>query len=363
MHVPDGFLDIPTSIATGVTAAGVVAISLRKANREIRESGPALAGLTAAFIFAVQMVNFPIGAGTSGHLLGGALAVALVGPWTGVLCMTVVLLVQGLLFADGGLTALGTNIIDMGLTTVLVGFVIMVGLLRVLPRRKGSVAPAAGIAAFVSVPVAAAVFTLLYAIGGAVPIPLDKLATAMIGWHVLIGVGEGLITAAVVGAVMSSRPDLVYVARHLRPELVLVGADGTPTTSVQADQPVAVQVGRRPVRLALLVSVVIAAGLSFFASSHPDGLVFVGEQLGIAAHAKDSAVAGSPLAGYNVHGVANGALSGGLAGVIGVLLVLAMLYGVATLVRRRRGDRDVHGVGDADGIAAEPAEPPTRIDA
>lgn len=360
MHVPDGFLDLPTSIATGAVAVGAVGISLRKADREIREAGPALAGLTAAFIFAVQMVNFPIGAGTSGHLLGGALAVALVGPWTGVLCMTVVLLVQALLFADGGLTALGTNIIDMGLTTVLVGFVIIVGLLRVLPRRNVSVAPAAGIAAFISVPAAAGVFTLLYAFGGAVPIPLATLATAMIGWHVLIGIGEGLITAAVVGAVMASRPDLVHVARHLRPELLLVGADGT-TTTVRADQPVAVQVGRRPVRLALLVSVVIAAGLSFFASSHPDGLEFVGEQLGIAAHATGSAVAGSPLAGYNVHGVANGALSGGLAGVIGVLLVLAMLYGVATLVRRRRG---VHGVGvrDADRSAAEPTESPTRID-
>lgn len=339
MHVPDGFLDVPTSVATGVVAAGAVGLSLQRANREIRESGPALAGLTAAFIFAVQMVNFPIGAGTSGHLLGGALAAALVGPWTGVLCMTVVLLVQALLFADGGLTALGTNIIDMGLATVLVGFVLTTLLLRVLPKRTSTVAPAAGVAAFVSVPVAAVVFTLLYAIGGAVAIPLDKLATAMIGWHVLIGIGEGLITAAVVGAVVATRPDLVYVARHLRPELVLVDADGNPTGTVAADQPVAVRAGRRPLAIGLVTTLVVAGVVSFFASAHPDGLEYVAEKLGIAEHATESATAGSPLADYGFHGIGNSALAGGLAGIIGVVVVLAVLVAVASLVRRRSAGR------------------------
>jgi cobalt/nickel transport system permease protein len=335
MHVPDGFLDVPTSIATGAVAIGAVGLSLQRANREIRESGPALAGLTAAFIFAVQMVNFPIGAGTSGHLLGGALAAALVGPWTGVLCMTVVLLVQGLLFADGGLTALGTNVTVMGLTTVLVGFVLISVLLRVLPKRTAVVAPAVGVAAFVSVPVAALVFTLLYAVGGAVTIPLGTLATAMVGWHVLIDIGEGLITAAVVGAVVATRPDLVYVARHLRPELVLVDADGNPTQTVSAHQPVPAGAGRRPLAVGLLTTLVVAGVVSFFASAHPDGLEFVGEQLGIASHAKESAVAGSPLADYGVSGLGNSALAGGIAGVIGVCVVLAALYVVAAFVRRR----------------------------
>ncbi len=121
MHVPDGFLDVPTSVATGVAAVAVVGAALRRAEREIAETGPALPGLTAAFVFAAQMVNFPVGAGTSGHLLGGALAAVLVGPWTAVVVLTSVLLVQGLLFADGGLTALGTNVINMAVVGVVVG--------------------------------------------------------------------------------------------------------------------------------------------------------------------------------------------------------------------------------------------------
>src|SRR5919197_4718174 len=214
MHVPDGFLNAPTSIATGAIAAGAVGFSLQRANREIRETGPALAWLTAAFVFAVQMVNFPVGAGTSGHLLGGALAAALVGPWSAVLVMATVLLVQGLMFADGGLTALGTNITLMGLITVLVGYFVTRALLQVLPKQPRSVVPAAAVGALVSVPVAALAFTGLYAIGGAVDIPLGKLATAMVGWHILVGIGEAVITAAVLSAVVAARPGLGYPARR-----------------------------------------------------------------------------------------------------------------------------------------------------
>jgi cobalt/nickel transport system permease protein len=352
MHVPDGFLDAPTSVATGVVAAGALAVSLRRASREIRETGPALPGLVAAFIFAVQMVNFPIGAGTSGHLLGGALAAALVGPWTGVLCMAVVLIVQALLFADGGLTALGTNVIDMGLTTVLVGFVVMTVLLRLLPQRRGAVAPVAGVAAFLSVPVAAVVFTLLYAVGGAVPIPLGQLATAMIGWHVLIGIGEGLITAAVVGAVMASRPDLVHAARHLRRDLVLVDADGNPTATVSAQRPGTHPVGRRPLAIGMAVTALVAGGLSYFASAHPDGLEYVAEQLGIAPHATESAAAGSPLAGYGVEGLGSSWLSGGLAGIIGAVVVLGLLWAVASVVRRHRAAHEPAVEREPDRVEA-----------
>lgn len=334
MHVPDGFLDAPTSIATGLIAAGAVGVSLRKASSEIRETGPALAGLTAAFVFAVQMVNFPVGAGTSGHLLGGALAAALVGPWTGVLVMSVVLLVQGLFFADGGLTALGTNITLMGVVSVLVGFVVTRTLLAVLPKRVGSVVPAAAVGALLAVPVSALAFTGLYAAGGAVAIPIGKLAGAMVGWHVLIGLGEAAITAAVLSAVVATRPDLVYVARHLQPDLVLIDADGNSST-VTADKPIAVNAGRRPMGVALAVTLLIAGGISLFASAHPDGLEFVGESLGFGASAKDSAVAGSPLADYGVSGVGNERVSGALAGIIGVLLTIAIGLAVAKIASLR----------------------------
>ncbi|WP_313716609.1 energy-coupling factor ABC transporter permease, partial [Arsenicicoccus bolidensis] len=236
MHIPDGFLDAPTSIGTGLLAVGATALALRQARRELGETGPVLAGLVACFIFAVQMVNFPVGAGTSGHLLGGALAAVLVGPWTGVLVMTTVLLVQGLVFADGGLTALGANITDMGIVGVLVGYLVARGVLAVLPRRPASVVPAAALGGLVSVPAAALAFTAMYAVGGAAPIPLGSLAAAMIGWHLVIGIGEAVITAAVVSAVVASRPDLVHVARHLVPDLELVDADGRRTT-VRADAP------------------------------------------------------------------------------------------------------------------------------
>ncbi|MET9019009.1 energy-coupling factor ABC transporter permease [Actinopolymorpha sp. NPDC004070] len=215
MHVPDGFLDAPTSIATGAVAATAVAVSLRRARRELDDKTAPLTGLVAAFVFAVQMLNFPVGAGTSGHLLGGALAAILVGPWTAVLCMTVVLLVQGLFFADGGITALGTNITLMGVVTVVVGWALFRLTLRFLPRRPASAAPAAFVAALVSVPVAALCFVGLYAVGGTADISLKAVFAAMVGWHVLIGLGEAAITALTVGSVIAVRPDLVHGARPL----------------------------------------------------------------------------------------------------------------------------------------------------
>ena len=215
MHVPDGFLDAPTSVATGVAAAAVVGLSLRGARRELDDKSAPLTGLVAAFVFAVQMLNFPVGAGTSGHLLGGALAAILVGPWTAVLCMTVVLLVQALFFADGGITALGTNITLMGVLTVVVGWAVFRLVLRLLPARPASAAPAAFVAAMVSVPASALGFVGLYAVGGTADISLGALSAAMLGWHVLIGVGEAAITAATVGSILAVRPDLVYGARSL----------------------------------------------------------------------------------------------------------------------------------------------------
>ena len=215
MHVPDGFLDAPTSLATGAVAAAAVGIALRRARGELDDRTAPMAGLVATFVFAAQMVNFPVGAGTSGHLMGGALAAVLVGPWTGLLCVSVVLLVQALLMADGGITALGTNTVLIAVVTVVVGWAVFRGLLAVLPRRESMVAPAAALGALASVPAAAAVFTLLFAVGGIAPVDTGAVLAAMLTWHVLIAVGEALITGLVVGAVLATRPDLVRGARHL----------------------------------------------------------------------------------------------------------------------------------------------------
>jgi cobalt/nickel transport system permease protein len=215
MHVPDGFLDAPTSVATGAVAVVAVGVALRRARRELDDRTAPLAGLVATFVFATQMLNFPVGAGTSGHLLGGALAAVLVGPATALLCMSVVFVVQSLLFADGGITALGTNIDLMGLVTVVVGYLVFRGLLAVLPKRLALVPPAAAVAALVSVPTAALCFVGLYAVGGQADIPLGPLAAAMVGWHLLIGVGEAAITGLAVGSIVAVRPDLVYGARRL----------------------------------------------------------------------------------------------------------------------------------------------------
>jgi cobalt/nickel transport system permease protein len=213
MHVPDGFLDAPVSVGTGVVAAVAVGVALRGARRELDDRTAPLAGLVAAFVFATQMLNFPVASGTSGHLLGGAMAAILVGPYTGLLCMATVFMVQCLLFADGGITALGTNIDLMGLVTVTVGWAVFKTLQAVLPKRLSMVAPSAGIAALISVPVAAGCFVLLYAIGGTADLSLANLAVAMVGVHVLIGIGEAVITFLAVGSIIAVRPDLVYGAR------------------------------------------------------------------------------------------------------------------------------------------------------
>lgn len=216
MHVPDGFFNLATSVGTGVVAAAAIGTALRRARLELDDRTAPLAGLTAVFVFAGQMINFPVGAGTSGHLLGAALAAILVGPWTATLCISVVLGVQALLFADGGLTALGTNIVLMGVVAVWASWGVFLLLSRLLPRRIGLVVPLSFVAALLSVPAAALVFVGLYAVGGEAPIPLATLTTAMLGWHTLIGLGEAAITALVVGSVLAARPDLVHGARGYR---------------------------------------------------------------------------------------------------------------------------------------------------
>ena len=219
MHIPDGFIDIPTSTAFAAVAAVGVAASLKGAARSLDEKTAPLAGLTATFIFAVQMLNFPVAAGTSGHLLGGALAAILVGPYVATLSLTVVLLLQALLFADGGLTALGLSVFNMSLLGVWVGYGAFLRARKILPKSKVSITAGAFFAGLVSVPVAASGFVLQYAIGANATFSLSTVFTAMFGTHVLIGIGEGIITGLSVSAVMASRPDLVFGYRGTKRNL------------------------------------------------------------------------------------------------------------------------------------------------
>ncbi|GGT22345.1 hypothetical protein GCM10010271_27140 [Streptomyces kurssanovii] len=348
MHVPDGFINTPVSVAAGVVAAGAVAVSLRGARRELGGS-PAelpgadrtapLAGLVAAFVFAVQMLNFPVAAGTSGHLLGGALAAILVGPFTGVLCIAVVLLMQGILFADGGLTALGVNITVMGVVTVLVAYGLFRGLVKILPRTRRSVTAASFVAALVSVPAAAAAFTLLYEVGGLTEVPIGSVLTAMVGVHVLIGIGEAVITMLTVGAVIAVRPDLVYGARGLSAPLKLrVGGELVDAPAAAGPAPAAARSPRRLWLGGLVTSLVLAGFVSFYASADPDGLEKVAADNGIDRTVEEHAAADSPLADYGVKDVSDARLSGGLAGVIGVGATVALGSGVFYVVRRRRSE-------------------------
>ncbi|PSM44073.1 cobalt ABC transporter permease [Streptomyces dioscori] len=338
MHVPDGFINAPVSVAAGAVAAAAVAVSLRGARRELDERTAPLAGLVAAFIFAVQMLNFPVAAGTSGHLLGGALAAILVGPFTGVLCVSVVLLMQGILFADGGLTALGVNITVMAVVTTVVAYAVFRGLVKLLPRKRRSITVSAFVAAVISVPAAAVAFTLIYAIGGTTDVPIGQVFTAMVGVHVLIGIGEAAITALTVGAVIAVRPDLVYGARGLTAPLKLRVNGELVDTPAAEPAPVAVAArSHRKVWLAgLATSLVLAGFVSFYASANPDGLEKVASDKGIDAKVEDHAAADSPLADYGVEGLTDSRISGGLAGVIGVGVTIVAGTGVFWAVRRRR---------------------------
>jgi cobalamin biosynthesis protein CbiM len=218
MHVPDGFIDAPVSLAAGAVAVAGVGVCLRGARRELDDRTAPLAGLVASFIFAAQMLNFPVAGGTSGHLLGGALAATLVGPYTGALCIAVVLFVQAL-FADGGLTALGVNVTTMALVGVVTGYVVLRLLLAVLPKERWAVVAAAAAGALVSVPAAALAFVGFFAVGGTADVAIGTVASAMVSVHVLIGIGEAVITGATVASVLAVRPDLVRAARGVRAPL------------------------------------------------------------------------------------------------------------------------------------------------
>jgi cobalt/nickel transport system permease protein len=213
MHMSDGLISAPVSALFGGVAVVGVAIAAAGARRDLDDRTAPMAGLVAAFIFATQMLNFPVLPGVSGHLLGGALAAILVGPWAGALCITIVLILQSLVFADGGLTALGANITNMALIGTAAGFLIALALKPLAIKGKTGLMTVAFIAAFANTVLASLGFVLQFALGGDPAFSLGGVTGTIVGVHCLIGIGEGLITALTVAAVAATRPDLVYLLK------------------------------------------------------------------------------------------------------------------------------------------------------
>lgn len=318
MHVPDQFLSDPVSAGTAVVAGAAVVGAVARARRDAaRGPHPAVIGATTAAVFGLQMLNYPVTAGTSGHLMGGALAAALLGPAWGLLSVTLVLVVQSAVFADGGLTALGTNTLLIAVVGALVGWAVGRGVVGRARRRGESpdarvLAPsAAALGGAVGVVAAAAVFIGLYAAGGTVPVPLGELTTQMLGVHLAIAVGEAVLTGAVVAVVAAVRPSAV----------ALTEPTGLPARSS----------GRAPAGVLVGVAALAAVALSGLASAAPDGLEATAERTGFAGAARDHALAGMPLADY---GEAGGILVGA-AGAIGVALCLLLATGLAAAAARR----------------------------
>lgn len=214
MHIPDGFLSAPVS-AAGYVALGVaLVVAIRMTDRKLGERTVPLMGVMGAFIFAAQMMNFPVAGGTSGHMLGGALAAIVLGPWAAILVMTAVVGLQALLFQDGGLAAIGANVTNMGVLTAFVGYGVYLGLRPLQRFSTSGRAVAAFAAAWVSVEVAAFATGLELVISDTSP--FSVVMPAMLGVHALIGIGEGLITAAAVSFLLVTRPDLLGVKREHR---------------------------------------------------------------------------------------------------------------------------------------------------
>lgn len=207
LHIPDGFLSGPVAAVMYAVAAIFIALAIRQTNRNLQESTAPLMGVLAAFIFAAQMMNFPVAGGTSGHMLGGALAAILVGPWAAIIIMTSVIGVQALVFQDGGLAALGANVFNMGILTALVGFAIYRVITSLSRGNRQVLLAGAFLAAWSTVMLSALLTSAQLALSGTSP--WDVVLPAMMGVHALIGIGEGVITAGAVAFILSTRPDLL----------------------------------------------------------------------------------------------------------------------------------------------------------
>lgn len=297
LHIPDGFLHVLVSVACWAITLVVLALAVRATRADLDERLVPLAGIMAAFIFAAQMLNFPVAGGTSGHFVGAALAVIVLGPWLGVLVMTAVVAVQALLFQDGGLLVMGANILVMGIVPGFLAYAIYR-----LGRGRHSVL-LAGVAAWSSVMAAALVTALLLAFSGTSR--LGVVLPAMLGVHALIGIGEALITVAALSFIRATRPSLLEEERA-------AGRGGWVAGG-----------------LAVALLLVLAAP---FASGHPDGLEWVAETTGFLGAAQDAPYALLP--DYTVPFLGETNLSTILAGVIGVLLVAGLVIFVARAMRR-----------------------------
>jgi cobalt/nickel transport system permease protein len=294
MHIPDGFLSFTISIICWVITAITLSVAISRSNKSLGERQVPLMGVMAAFIFATQMINFPVAGGTSGHLLGGALAAITLGPWAGMLVMTAVIAVQGLLFQDGGLLVMGANILNMGLITVAIGY----GLYRSVSMGNQTLKLiVAGIAAWLSVMAGALLVSLQLWLSGTSQ--LQIVIPAMLTVHALIGLGEALITVAALTFIFQTRPDLI--------------GEDSPSTKGSRGWVVA----------GVLISLAVIL-LSPLASANPDGLNRVATDLGFINTAQART---GPLAGYvvpfmqsvSLSKIASGAI--GLA-VVGVIIVL-----------------------------------------
>jgi cobalt/nickel transport system permease protein len=207
LHIPDGFLAARVWIPLWGIGAGCTGLWIRRTGRVLKDKMVPLMGMMAAFIFAAQMLNFPVAGGTSGHLIGGVLAAVLLGPAAGALVIAIVLVVQCLIFQDGGLTALGANVVNMSLFGAVLGYYIYAGI-RGGSNREGRILTAAAVAAWVSVVAASAACAVELALSGTSP--LRVALPAMVGVHCLIGIGEAIITCLVIGFVLKVRRDLMY---------------------------------------------------------------------------------------------------------------------------------------------------------
>lgn len=303
MHVPDGFLSTPVAIILWILSAIIIAVSLRRVSADLGERQVPMMGVLAACIFAGQMLNFTVAGGTSGHLLGAALAAILLGPYAAVLVMTCVLGVQALIFQDGGLLALGANIFNMGIVGAFVGYFAYTTLRRLSGGKPWGIFAGGFIGGWLAVVIAALACALQLAISGTSP--ANIAVPAMGGIHILIGIGEGLITLGALAFIYATRRDLLGIG------------ESKPTG--------------KTVWVAGLVIALALAILSPLASAYPDGLESVAEQTGFLQQASSAPY--SVIPDYAVPGVSNAALATIIAGVIGVMIVAAVA-GVLALSRR-----------------------------
>jgi len=312
MHLPDGFLDARTIVATGALAAAGVGISLARFRAGANPRLVPLMGLSAAFLFAAQMVNFPIAGGTSGHLVGSALAAALLGPAAAVLVLCSVLVVQCLLFADGGILALGANILNMGIVAPVIAYAVYRTICRLIDGERGRVT-AVAFAGWCSIVAAAIICSGELAWAGVAPWQL--VFPAMANIHMLIGLAEGLISALIVAALTRARPDL----------LNLQDAGRIPTGSAAT------------IGYGLIVAVALVLFLAPFASPLPDGLESVAASLGFEGRALTGSIMPAPIPDYSVPGIGSAAAATVMAGAVGTAAVflMAVLLSRILLPKRR----------------------------